>query len=183
MVTLNGRQMPAADAFGNGDAVTGGQAATRVPSTSPTWLPKPSARSRSTRPVVPTSPRAASVPRSTSGRPVRSTTTAWLPTSASRRRTTSPLRSATTSRRKCRASSASRMTPRRSASALTASYRSARAGALNPRSTIGTSAHGATRPSRSARSTSNTDIREPPAEGQLYGIPERHSLRVLRLRA
>ncbi len=51
-------------------------AATHAPSTSPIWPLKRSTRSRSTRPVVPTSPPAASVRRSTFARHVRSTTTA-----------------------------------------------------------------------------------------------------------
>ena len=61
MVTLNGRQMPAADAFANGAPTTGGVVrATHARSISRTSRPRRSARSRSTRPAVPTSPPAAS---------------------------------------------------------------------------------------------------------------------------
>ena len=57
---------------------TGGVAsATRAPSISPTSRPSRSARSRSTRPAVPTSPPAASARRSTCAPRARSTTTAW----------------------------------------------------------------------------------------------------------
>ena len=78
MVTLNGRQMPAADAFANGAPHRRRRrSATRARSISRTSRPSRSARSRSTRPAVPTSPPAASARRSTCAPRARSTTTAW----------------------------------------------------------------------------------------------------------
>ena len=79
MVTLNGRQMPAADAYRRLVMRSpAAPAATHAPSTSPIWPLKRSMRSRSTRPVVLTSPPAVSARRSTSARRVRSTTTALV---------------------------------------------------------------------------------------------------------
>ena len=77
MVTLNGRQMPAADAFGNGTRTGGGVTGNSARSISRTSPPRRSTRSRSTRPAARTSPPAESARRSTSAPRGRSTTTAW----------------------------------------------------------------------------------------------------------
>ena len=187
MVTLNGRQMPAPTRSAAAARSPAASAATRVRSTSPTCRRKRSARSRSTRPAVPTSPPAASARRSTSGPRVRSTTTAWCSTSASRRSTTRRIASATTSLRKCRASSATPTTTRRCGVGLSASYQKRDSGSSS--STVNdwhirpwdptTYGH----PGRVPLYVNDNDtpyntaddvidaIVNAPANGQLYGIP------------
>ncbi len=66
LVLLNGRQMPAS-------SIADTMPPVRARSTSPTWRPSRSARSRSSRPVAPACPRAVLAPPSTSRRRVRST--------------------------------------------------------------------------------------------------------------
>ena len=56
LVTLNGRQIPGADAFGGGEQTSAASARRAVRSTSPICRRKPSARWRSTRPRAPMSP-------------------------------------------------------------------------------------------------------------------------------
>ena len=107
MVTLNGRQMPTADAFADGTATTGGlarqlafvqlrESRRRIDQRGRGLQDRPRrCRHRRHRRLDQRAHRAA-----------RSTTTASCSTSASRRSTTPPIVSATISRRSCRASSA-----------------------------------------------------------------------------
>ena len=67
MVTLNGRMMPAADAFAGGNTIDGGVSGQNaVVQLRQSRVREHQRASRCTRPARPTSPRAASAPRSTS---------------------------------------------------------------------------------------------------------------------